>query len=214
MTVVPVLVRVVGGDPITDFAMAACLGQDARVEVLAAEEYARTQAVLALAFGVDEDTLTGIRRAVAEARLPGVPVVLVADSITEADRARAEALGLVGLIHRPQADAEILVRALLYSRDSQQGPDEAHGPRGAGATDGDIAEAGGADGAAARGAGSHPRELDVLRLLAEGLSTAEISARLNYSQRTIKAIIQRILERQGLRNRPHAVAYALRRGLL
>lgn len=54
----------------------------------------------------------------------------------------------------------------------------------------------------------------MLRLLSEGLSTAEISARLNYSQRTIKAIIQRILVRQGLRNRPNAVAYALRRNLL
>ncbi|WP_327250398.1 helix-turn-helix transcriptional regulator [Streptomyces sp. NBC_01244] len=212
MAVGPVLVRVVGGDPITDFAMAACLEQDARVEVLDPKGYARTQVVLALAFGVGGDTLTGIRRAVAEARSPGVPVVLVAESITEADRARVEALGLVGLVHRPQADADIVVRALLYGRDAQQGPpDGTRGPRGAGA---DTADAPPAEGPSGRGTDSHPRELDVLRLLSEGLSTAEISARLNYSQRTIKAIIQRILVRQGLRNRPNAVAYALRRNLL
>lgn len=135
MAVGPVLVRVVGGDPITDFAMAACLEQDARVEVLDPKGYARTQVVLALAFGVGGDTLTGIRRAVAEARSPGVPVVLVAESITEADRARVEALGLVGLVHRPQADADIVVRALLYGRDAQQGPpDGTRGPRGAART--------------------------------------------------------------------------------
>ncbi|MFE5023395.1 response regulator transcription factor [Streptomyces sp. NPDC056656] len=97
---------------------------------------------------------------------------------------------------------------MLDGRDPRHGPDPT---RGAGA---DTAEAGRADEAAARGAGSHPRELDVLRLPAEGLSAAAISAELNYSQRTIKAMIQRILVRHGLRNRPHAVVYALRSKLL
>jgi DNA-binding NarL/FixJ family response regulator len=58
------------------------------------------------------------------------------------------------------------------------------------------------------------RELDVLHLVAEGYDTAEIADRLAYSERTIKNIIHRVVSRLGLRNRCHAVAYAMRQGLL
>ena len=49
------------------------------------------------------------------------------------------------------------------------------------------------------------RELEVLRLLAEGCDTAEIAQRLAYSEPTIKNVIQRLFERLQARNRPHAV---------
>jgi DNA-binding NarL/FixJ family response regulator len=58
------------------------------------------------------------------------------------------------------------------------------------------------------------REIDVLRLLAEGADTAEIAAELEYSERTIKSIIHDVTVRFGLRNRTHAVAYAVREGLI
>jgi DNA-binding NarL/FixJ family response regulator len=58
------------------------------------------------------------------------------------------------------------------------------------------------------------READVLRLLADGYDTVEIASRLQYSERTIKNIIHSLLQRLGLRNRPHAVAYAMRAGLI
>jgi DNA-binding NarL/FixJ family response regulator len=58
------------------------------------------------------------------------------------------------------------------------------------------------------------RELEVLRLLADGLSTLEIASRLNYSERTVKNIIHGVVSRLNLRNRTHAVAFALRNGLL
>lgn len=54
----------------------------------------------------------------------------------------------------------------------------------------------------------------MLRLLAEGLDTAEIAAKLNYSERTIKNIISAVTRRLNLRNRTHAVAYAIRAGTL
>jgi len=63
-------------------------------------------------------------------------------------------------------------------------------------------------------AGLLGREVDVLRLVAEGLQTAEIAKRLSYSERTVKNIIFGLLSRRGLRNRSHAVAYAMRRGLI
>ncbi|GAB2699355.1 helix-turn-helix transcriptional regulator [Kitasatospora kifunensis] len=58
------------------------------------------------------------------------------------------------------------------------------------------------------------RELAVLRLVAEGRDTAEISAALGYSERWVKSVLYRLTNRLNLRNRTHAVAYALRQGLL
>jgi DNA-binding NarL/FixJ family response regulator len=58
------------------------------------------------------------------------------------------------------------------------------------------------------------REVEVLRLVAEGLDTAEIATRLSYSQRTIKTVLHDVTTRLQLRNRSHAVAYALREGLI
>jgi DNA-binding CsgD family transcriptional regulator len=54
----------------------------------------------------------------------------------------------------------------------------------------------------------------VLRLLADGCDTAEIAQRLAYSEPTIKNVIQRLFERLKVRNRPHAVAVALRTGII
>jgi len=58
------------------------------------------------------------------------------------------------------------------------------------------------------------REAAVLRLLAEGLDTAEVGQRLFYSERTVKNIIHDVTSRLELRNRSHAVAYAIREGLI
>jgi DNA-binding NarL/FixJ family response regulator len=58
------------------------------------------------------------------------------------------------------------------------------------------------------------REIDVLRLVAEGFDTEEISEKLAYSQRTIKTVIHDVTTRLCLRNRTHAVAWALREGLI
>ena len=54
----------------------------------------------------------------------------------------------------------------------------------------------------------------VLRLVADGLDTAEIADHLCYSERTVKNIIHDVTTRLQLRNRSHAVAYALREGLI
>jgi DNA-binding NarL/FixJ family response regulator len=58
------------------------------------------------------------------------------------------------------------------------------------------------------------REIDVLRLLADGWDTAEIAGKLSYSERTVKNVIHDITVRLQLRNRSHAVAYALRAGVI
>lgn len=59
-----------------------------------------------------------------------------------------------------------------------------------------------------------PRELAVLRLIADGVETSDIATELAYSERTIKSIVHGIVSRLQLRNRTHAVAWALRNGLI
>jgi DNA-binding NarL/FixJ family response regulator len=58
------------------------------------------------------------------------------------------------------------------------------------------------------------REVKVLRLLADGLDTAEVAHQLFISERTVKNVVHDVMSRLNLRNRTHAVAYALRQGLI
>ncbi len=62
--------------------------------------------------------------------------------------------------------------------------------------------------------GLRDREVEVLRLVAKGHTTCEIATQLSYSERTIKNVIQDVTTRLNLRNRSHAVAYAMRQGLI
>lgn len=59
-----------------------------------------------------------------------------------------------------------------------------------------------------------PRELEVLRLIADGFSNSEIAGTLLISQETVKTFVSRILSKLQLRDRVQAVVYAYRRGLV
>ena len=58
------------------------------------------------------------------------------------------------------------------------------------------------------------REVKVLKLLAEGFDTVEVGHQLFLSERTVKNIVHDVTSRLNLRNRTHAVAYALKQGLI
>lgn len=58
------------------------------------------------------------------------------------------------------------------------------------------------------------REAEMVRLVSEGLDTAEIARETAYSERTVKNVLHEVITRLQLRNRAHAVGYALRKGLI
>jgi DNA-binding CsgD family transcriptional regulator len=58
------------------------------------------------------------------------------------------------------------------------------------------------------------REYEVLRMLADGESTRGIAERLSYSERTVKNIVRDLLVKLNCKTRAHAVALAVRQGVI
>jgi DNA-binding NarL/FixJ family response regulator len=209
----PVPIAILAEDPIIGAGAAAFLRGRPEVTVLPADRRDGAEVVLVLATAVTEDTLA-LMEAVAGARPdPGdVRFVLVGDGAREHHVLRAVALGMVSVIPRRSADFDRIVAAVLDVRDGRlEMPTTAVGwlARRLRSIQQDVLAPHGLT-----GAGLEAREVDVLRLLAEGLGTPEIATRLCYSERTVKNIIHGVLTRLRLRNRTQAVAYAVRSGVL
>jgi two-component system, NarL family, response regulator len=76
------------------------------------------------------------------------------------------------------------------------------------------AELAGAIAERVRQEGLTPREIDVLKLVAGGLSNKQIGERLEISENAIKHYVAAILSKLGAQDRTHAVTLALDRGII
>ena len=59
-----------------------------------------------------------------------------------------------------------------------------------------------------------PREIEVLQLVADGFGSGQIARRLWVSEETVKTHVANVLDKLGAVTRAHAVAVAMRRGLI
>src|SRR5665811_495720 len=144
-------------------------------------------------------------------QLPGVRVVML--TVSEADEHLFDAIrfGAQGYLLKNLRPAELfdLIRAVM--RD-----EAALSPSIAGRLLGQIrngAMASQVEDAQPDTAALTPRELEVLRLVADGLSNKEIAAKLFITEGTVKNHVHNALEKLQLENRTQAAAYIVRQGL-
>ncbi|MBP2337197.1 helix-turn-helix transcriptional regulator [Saccharothrix coeruleofusca] len=168
---------------------------------------------------VDEPAEAEVTVAVADAGLrellpPDIKrLVIIADDLRRVELWTAIRRGLVVLVPRTEAGDQARLARAVHDAHEGRGDlppeqlgamlqalkelqENASDPRGLGPN------------------GFTPREVDVIRLLADGFDTGEIAEKLVYSERTVKNVLHNLLSRLNLRNRTHAVAYALRQGVI
>jgi DNA-binding NarL/FixJ family response regulator len=216
---VPILVYVRALDPLTETGVRQALRRRSEVRLVGREELAvlsgtgSRQATAPIALVVAE-TLDEVALKVLASvhHLGRLRIVLVASRLDDGMLLAAVEAGVCSILSRTEATPDRLVRALqgAAAGGGSLPPDllgrllaqvsrlQRHvlAPAGLSRT------------------GLSDRETDVLRLVADGMDTRQIADRLGYSERTIKNVLHDITTRLQLRNRSHAVAYALREGLI
>lgn len=197
-------------DPISQAGVASQLRTRPEVNVVEwGEDETAPQVVVMVVDTVDEDVLRTLRRI---QRTSESRAVLVTTDIDEQKLVSAAECGVVGVIRRAQSTPEHLVQVIeTVARGEGHLPSDLLGRL--------LAEVGRLQGQVLGPRGLHftglaAREVDVLRLVAEGYDTADIATKLAYSERTIKNVLHSVMTRLQLRNRSHAVAYAMRQGLI
>jgi DNA-binding NarL/FixJ family response regulator len=203
----PLALFVRASDPVSQAGVVAELRDWPEVRVV--DEAAAAEVAIVVTDDVDEETIQVLKSV---QRTGCARVVLVTTRIDDTGLVAAVEAGISGLLRRSEATALALVGVvrLAAAGDGSVPPDllgrllrevgrvqrQVLTPRGLSFT------------------GLSKREINVLRLVAEGLDTAEIARHLSYSERTIKNVIHDVTSRLQLRNRSQAVAYAMREGLL
>jgi DNA-binding NarL/FixJ family response regulator len=202
-----VAVRVVATDPLLAEGAASALNACAEITVAGPFQPPEVAVVM-----TDDLGPAGIQlvQAVRES-CPGVKVVLVASAFGPDEAVRAIEAGVTGLLLRRDAHVDALCRTVVAvaSGDCAVPLDVL----------GQMLEDGAALASAAASTSWSPaplsdRERAVLGLVADGQETGEIARQLCYSVRTVTSIMHAVTQRFRVRNRAHAVAYALRAGLL
>jgi DNA-binding NarL/FixJ family response regulator len=205
----PVRVAVQASDPITLAGLTSYLRSRPEMTVVSREELTEHDVLVVAIDRITPKVVSLLRGNGTEAL---VSKVLVTNELKEADLLTAVECRVVSVLSRTAATGDRLVASVLSAGEGGgvMPPDllgdlldhvrrlqrEVLAPRGLNPS------------------GLTPREIDVLRLMADGWDTAEIAGKLCYSERTVKNVIYALTSRLKLRNRPHAVAYAMRAGMI
>lgn len=196
-------------DPILQAGVISQLRMRPEIDVIESGNLDGVEVGIAVADTLDDETIR-ILRSLKKAGV--VHTVLVMSAIDDSTVVSAAEVGVSGLLRRGEATPDLLVRTihkvaagdgvipsdLLGHLLEQVGQLQRQvlAPRGLSFT------------------GLSDREVQVLRLIADGHDTNEIARQLCYSQRTVKNVLHGVTTRLQLRNRSHAVAYAVREGLI
>ncbi|WP_243788350.1 LuxR C-terminal-related transcriptional regulator [Saccharopolyspora gloriosae] len=205
----PVRIAVRAADPITLTGLTCTLMGQQQLQVTSTSTAAEVDVLVYAVDAVTTSTVAGLRRAAAEF---DVPIVLVTGEFDSAQLLSATECTVVAILHRNSATPARLQEAVLAAADGGAAlPPKLLGEllRQVQALQQDVLTPRGLN-----TSGLTPREIDVVRLIAEGCDTEEIGNRLCYSERTVKNIIYTMTNRLRMRNRPHLVAYAVRTGVI
>jgi DNA-binding NarL/FixJ family response regulator len=195
-------------DAISQLGMTSHLTNRPELQVLPEADQGDAVVTLVVTDAMSTQTVSALR----QLRRGGSRLVLVSGSMDESQMATAVECGVVGVVRRADASADRLVEVIKGAA------------RGEGSIPADLLghlldqmgrlhrELLDPRGLSLRSLTN--REVDVLRLIADGLETREIASKLSYSERTVKNVIHELTTRLQLRNRAHAVAYALRHDLI
>ncbi|KKZ70290.1 LuxR family transcriptional regulator [Streptomyces showdoensis] len=205
-----ITVAVYASDPVLHVGVVHQLRQRPEVELLDGARAAEARVSLVTVDSVDDETAALLRRLRHNSRTRTGLVVGTFDSGDALQRAIE--CGVTAVLRRAEADQDRLLRLVLAMAN------------GEGVLPGDLLakllshvgslQRSALDPHASSLSTLTPREADMLRLVSEGLDTAEIARTTSYSERTVKNVLHEVITRLELRNRTHAVGYALRNGLI
>jgi DNA-binding NarL/FixJ family response regulator len=188
------------------------LRADARLTVLAEDELAYAAVIVVIGESITDRALSFLGRARATSRLASPPRCVIVGDQFRLDGLSVMQYGVAAVLQRNRTSGEKLVQTVLgvglgeaYLPTWLQGKLLAQFER----VQRDVLEPNGLT-----MSGLSARERDILKLLAEGDSTAEIALKLEYSERTVKNVLQQLMRRHRLNNRAHAVAFAWRAGVI
>lgn len=203
-----VKVFVVAGDPVSAAGISSQLCSRPEVDVLENGDHRSAEVAVVLCEEIDARSLTTVRGLHGAA----IKVVMIAARIDDMALLAAVESGVNAILRRSDAPPEKIAGAVVAASQGggsvpadllgrlldqvRQVQREVLRPRGLSLS------------------GFTDREVEVLRLLAEGNDTAQIARQLSYSERTVKNVIHSVTSRHRLRNRSHAVAFAVRQGLV
>ncbi|MFF0228421.1 LuxR C-terminal-related transcriptional regulator [Streptomyces sp. NPDC004629] len=191
-------------DPVSQAGVASQLRARGEIKVIKWDEDNPPHVLIAVLDIVDDDALRLLRQIRQTTTARGV---LVATHIDEHQLVKAAECGFAGVVRRSEATPERLVQVIgSVAKGEGQVPADLLGNL--------LDRVGKLQEHGLVITGLLDREKDVMRLLAEGFSTAETAAKLSCSERTVKNILHDVMVCFGSRNRLHAVAYAIRQGFI